>query len=261
MVAQEYGEDVYVLPQCAAAGDLSPRTLHYRQAQARRMALKYNLPYELAKAKPGTPDLYNKVMGERMDIAQRITDGIREVYAWAKKDLQKDITICHEVLDMPLQRRLITDEEKVWCEENIRQMQDLIPNPEDSDPETYRKAISRYNSVKGRNERAIARWESQKTDPTLTTRCHVVRVGDIAFATIRFELYMDYMHRVQARSPFMQTFVVQLAGDESGSYLSTEKGTANKGYSASLFCNQVGPEGGQQWVDNVVETLNKMAEK
>ena len=27
-VAKEYGDNVYVLPQCAAAGDLSPRTLH-----------------------------------------------------------------------------------------------------------------------------------------------------------------------------------------------------------------------------------------
>ena len=31
-VAKEFGEDVFVLPQCAAAGDLSPRTLHYKEA-------------------------------------------------------------------------------------------------------------------------------------------------------------------------------------------------------------------------------------
>jgi len=29
---------------------------------------------------------------------------------------------------------------------------------------------------------------------------HVVCLGDIAFTTNRFELYMDYMHRIQARS-------------------------------------------------------------
>ena len=73
---------------------------------------------------------------------------------------------------------------------------------------------------------------------------NVVRIGDIAFCTTPFELYMDFMHRVQARSPFVQTFVVQLAGDVGSYYLPTERGRDNKGYSASLFCNMVGPEGG-----------------
>ena len=88
-----------------------------------------------------------------------------------------------------------------------------------------------------------------------------MRVGEIAFATTRFELYMDYMHRVQARSPFIQTFVIQLAGDENGRYLPTQRGKENKGYSASIFCNSVGPEGGQEWVEAVLQSLNTMAQK
>ena len=74
----------------------------------------------------------------------------------------------------------------------------------------------------------------------------MARIGDICFATNRFELYMDYMHRMQARSPFLQTFTVQMAGTEESCYLASERGIANKGYSASLFCNQIGAEGGQQ---------------
>ena len=168
--------------------------------------------------------------------------------------------VSHEILDMDLTRRMITDEEKLWCEQNIEDMKNRIPDPAQSTPEEYRKALSTYNSVKGRNERAIDRWEAQKTNPTWPTHCHVVQIGEIAFATIRFELYMDYMHRLQARSPFVQTFVVQLAGEEGGNYLATERGKNNKGYSASLFCNMVGPEGGQQWVENILETLNKIHE-
>lgn len=260
LIAKEYGPDVYVLPQCAAAGDLSPRILHYHKAQQRRMALKYGLNYDMPMEKGDLEGKYKKIMGERMDIAERICDGIREVYAWAKKDVQTDVKVCHDVIDMELARRMISDEEKAWCENNIQQMKDAIPNPEECEPEVYRKAMSRYNSIKGRNERAIGRWEIQASEPTWPAHCHVVRIGDIAFATIRFELYMDFMHRLQARSPFLQTFVVQLAGEEGGNYLATERGKNNKGYSASLFCNMVGPEGGQQWVENVLESLNKMAE-
>lgn len=261
MVAKEYGEDVYVLPQCAAAGDLSPRILHYKKAQARRMALKYDLPYDPTKAVPKSSDLYNKVMGERHDIAERILDGIRDVYSWARKDIQTQVPVYHISKDMDLQRRMITAEEKQWCEQNIVQMRDQIPDPAACTPEEYRVAQSRYNSIKGRNERAITRFETQNENPTLDTHIHVVRIGDIGFATTRFELYMDFMHRVQARSPFIQTFVVQLAGDEGGSYLPTQRGKANKGYSASLFCNLVGPEGGQQWVEEVLSDLQTLAEK
>ena len=56
---------------------------------------------------------------------------------------------------------------------------------------------------------------------------HVIRIGDMAFASNRFELYMDFMHRIQARSPFVQTFVVQFAavpGPDGGTYLATERG-------------------------------------
>ena len=261
MVAKEYGEEIYVLPQCAAAGDLSPRTLHYREAQARRMGLKYNLPYDIKKAKANTPDEYNKVMGERYDIAERIMNAVREVYSWASKDIQTNVTVCHESVDMDLSRRMISDEEKAECEANIAKMKAQIPDPATCTAEEYRIAASTYNAIKGRNERAIARHDDQDANPTLKTHVNMVRVGEIAFATTRFELYMDFMHRLQARSPFMQTFVVQLAGDEGGNYLATQRGKEDKGYSASMFCNMVGPEGGQEWVENVLTTLNEMAQK
>jgi len=261
MVKKEFGEHVYVLPQCAAAGDLSPRVLHYREAQARRMGLKYDLPYDQKLVKPNNEHEYNKVMGERYDIAERILDAVKEIFSWASKDIQTEATVCHVAEDYDLARRMISDEEKAECEQNIDKMLKAIPDPATCTPEEYRKAASQYKAIKGRNERAIARYETQEAEPTLSSHVHVIRIGEIAFATTRFELYMDFMHRLQARSPFIQTFVIQLAGDEGGNYLATQRGKENKGYSASLFCNMVGPEGGQEWVEKVLTTLNEMAEK
>jgi hypothetical protein len=88
----------------------------------------------------------------------------------------------------------------------------------------------------------------------------VVKFGDIAFASNRFELFMDYQHRIQARSPFEQTFIVQLVTDVNGvgSYLATEKGVRNKGYSATPYCNQVSPKGGQELVEETLNMLNKL---
>jgi len=122
-------------------------------------------------------------------------------------------------------------------------------------------AKSRYESIRNRNLRAIARYETQAEEPTQPHLTHVARIGDICFATNRFELYMDYMHRMQARSPFLQTFTIQMAGTEESCYLATERGIANKGYSASLFCNQIGAEGGQQIVEETLAILNEMKAK
>lgn len=261
IVAEEYGPDVYVLPQCAAAGDLSPRVLHYNEAQARRFLLKYDVVASARGIGGSEAETYNKIMCERRDIAERITDGIREVYSWAKKDIRTDVPVRHQRKLLHLNRRLISDAEKLECEDNIQKMLDMIPDPAQCTPEEYRVAASRYESIKNRNTRALERYESQKENPTFPTNIHVVQIGDIAFATNRFELFMDFMHRMQARSPFLQTFIIQLAGDEEGSYLSTERGTNNKGYSASLFCNQVSYEGGQQLVENTLEILKEMKAK
>ncbi len=258
LVAKEFGPDVFVLPQCAAAGDVSPRVLHYGKAQARRMRLKYDLPYEPKLARANSPDEYNKVMGERYDIAERIVESVKEIYGWAKNDIRTQVPVRHKVSVMALERRKITDEERQWCEENLELLKDMEPKAEEMTPEEYRVALSRYNSMVRRNKGGIERCEDVKQNPTLDMQSHTVQIGDICFATIRFETYIDFMHRLQARSPFLQTFVIQLAGTEGGNYLSTHRGTEAKGYSASMFCNMVSADGGHQWVENQLAILNEM---
>ena len=115
---------------------------------------------------------------------------------------------------------------------------------------------SRRNRVGG----VINRYAIQQKEPYITTDIHVVRVGNLAFATNRFELFIDYMHRIQARSPFEQTVIVQLVTDlnGTGSYLATEKAIANKGYSATPYCNQVSPKGGQELVNETLKILEEV---
>ena len=89
----------------------------------------------------------------------------------------------------------------------------------------------------------------------------MIRIGDIAFATNRFELFMDYEQRIQARSPAEQTFIIQLAavpGNDGGSYLPTAKAKANRGYSASIFDCNVDANGGAILVEKTLEELNKV---
>ena len=261
-VAKEFGDDVFVLTQCAAAGDLSPRLLHYLKAQQRRMRLKYDMPYDTAKlGDPRGQDYYNRIMAERLDIAERIVEGIKDVYSWAKKEIFTQLPVRHVYDVMALERRKITDEEKAWCEENLVLLKEKEKELSQYTGEEYTKKLSIHNSAVGRNERGIERYEDVKKNPTLDMGAHLVQIGDIAFATIRFELYQDFMHRLQARSPFLQTFVVQLAGAEGGNYLATKRGAAAIGYSASMFCNMVSADGGHQWVENCLKIFHEMKAK
>jgi hypothetical protein len=195
-------------------------------------------------------------MGELYDIAERIVDSIRDVYSWARKDIKTEAIVQQIHENVPLAKRMISEEEKLWCEENIELLRQSVPDRSTCSDEEYRKAYSTYTNVKSRNEGAIRKYYTQDEEPVKYHKLNVVRVGEIAFATNPFELYQDYMHRIQARSPFIQTFTVQLCGDGLSGYLATERAVKNKGYSASLFCNTIGPEGGQQLVEWTLEKLN-----
>ena len=258
LVAQEFGPDIYVLPQCAAAGDLSPRILHYLDAQKRRMRLKYDIDY--TKQETLLERRLQKSLAERRDIAERIIAAVKDIHSWAMAEIYTDIPVRHVMENVPLTRRIVTDADKEKCEADIRVVDALQPEEGMTDEE-YRVFASRCTSVRNRNLRALERYEALKVAPTKDYPLYVTQIGPVAFAFNPFELYMDFMHRIQARSPFVQTFVTQLAGGGGSSYLPTKRGIENKGYSASIFCNVVGPEGGQELVEFTLKTLNEMKAK
>ena len=86
------------------------------------------------------------------------------------------------------------------------------------------------------------------------TEIHVVRIGDIVVCTNSFELFTDYGIAIQARSQAVQTFVIQLDGP--GSYMPTERAVNGGSYSAVIQSNLVGPEGGQELVEKMLELID-----
>jgi hypothetical protein len=247
-IGEKYG-NIFILTQCAAGGDLAPRILHYRKAQARRFALKYG---------PGPEPISE--FNVRKDIAERIACAFTEVLSWAKKDIRTALPITHVVKNVLLSKRMITADE---AEYERKQLDGLLQAGFKLDGTPQERLVHNSQLVAGRNrcQRILTRYEEQGTEPKLPMELHVIRIGDIAFASNRFELYMDFMHRIQARSPFIQTFIVQLAGvpgPDGGMYLATERGVWGKGYSASRYCNIVSPQGGQELVEETIHILNEI---
>ena len=81
----------------------------------------------------------------------------------------------------------------------------------------------------------------------------------VAIASNTFELYTDYAVQMKARSPAVQTFIIQLTG--SGGYLPSERAVRGGGYGAVIQSSRVGPEGGQVLVDRTVEAINELWKK
>ena len=87
--------------------------------------------------------------------------------------------------------------------------------------------------------------------------CHIIRLGDIAFASNPFELFLDYGNQIKARSWAQQTFLIQLANGDEG-YLPTEKAEKGGHYSGFLASGLVGHQGGEQLVRESVHAINAM---
>jgi hypothetical protein len=227
---QKYGQDLFILPQCAPAGDQSPHLLLNKSAEERRLRLKG--------------------LDARQEIAWRIACAFEDTLSWAKKDLQANLAIRHVSRTVDLSKRVVTKDEYLKNKAWIKQLQAQTDQP------YSRRFIARCQTV-------ISSYEDQQKNlaQNQPVEIHVVRLGDIVFATNPFELFLDYGIRIQAQSPAVQTFNVQLADKGyvlGGSYLPSKRAETGGGYSACVYCNKVGSAGGEKLVEETLKTINEL---
>ena len=242
----KYG-DIYILPQCAAAGDITPLQQHYKKAQARRLSLKYGDRAEHPKIR------------YRMDIADRILASFDEVLSWASKDKRHTLPICHTIIRPKLARAVYAPDDVAAAQRRLDELE-KTPLPENADPVAQNRSLSYRATQRGKFTKVAKNPESIKKMPELEAELHIVRIGDIAFASNPFELFIDYMHRIQRQSPYELTFIVQLAqmGGTPGGYLPTERAVANRGYSAEPYSYSTAPAGGDTLVRETVKELRRL---
>lgn len=229
-----FGEDIFILAQCSSAGDQSPHRLLYKDAEDRMLKLKG--------------------ISMRQEIGRRVASAVGEVLPYVQKDKRGKVILKHIVKEINLKKRFVTDEEWEIAKQEYERLKEWQPQ---NDMERSVQWVSM-----GRCLKVMERYERQKAEPYFPMELHVIRLGDIAFATNCFELFLDYGLRIKVRSPAVQTFLVQLCaglpGAFIGGYLPTERAVSGKGYSANVYDNLVGPEGGQQLVEETVKALREL---
>ena len=100
-IGKKYGKDIFILPQVAAAGDISPHHIWRKEAEN-----------EMLKRKGLT---------RRQEIARRIVNAVNEVYPYVQDDIQYEMVFRHVYDDIPLPIRRVTKAEasrsEQWAKE------------------------------------------------------------------------------------------------------------------------------------------------
>lgn len=237
-IHERHGKEVCVLGFCAAAGDMTPRA-HVNKKSEDRMGKLRGLAY-----------------GE--EIGRRVAAAFDDVAGVIAKDIRTDVPLIHRVKRIELPARIIAKAEyavaKKVCEEidgrKTRQKTDAWAR------HFYGLVVERYLAQQKGG------WNSYPME------LHVLRLGDMAIATNPFELFVDYGVQIQARSPAVQTFLIQLAtsGPHPSYYVPTPRAVAGgdlnekpfTNYSATATHNMIGPEGAQALVDRTVAELDEL---
>jgi hypothetical protein len=217
-----HGKDLCVLGWAGAGGDQTSRPMYGKAADERMRKLRGITRLE--------------------EVARRIVNGWEDAYQCACKDMRQHVVLRHCVEQIELPHRQVTEAEVAEA----------------------RKEAAKFANDPAQlwnfrwNQGVVERYETQKAGKELpfTMELHVLRLGDVAIATNEFELYTDYGVRMKARSPAVQTFLIQLTG--SGGYLPSQRAVDGGGYGAVIQSSRVGPEGGQSLVDRTVAVMKTL---
>ena len=243
---EKYGEDIFLLALVSPAGDQCPRDL-VRWVEPETPINDPNIVRNNPTVRVADPSMFDVSGCER--IARRIAD---EIF-YSFEDLQESdfvdgTVLMHQniTLDMPLRR--VTPAQAENAEAAIRAFA-----AENGDrPLTFKE-----NAQMHVHAGIISRKQLQETIDAIPIEIHVLRLGNVAFATNPYELFLDYGNQIRARSHASQTFLAQLACGTYG-YLPTEKAERGSHYSAYVSSGTAGHEGGDLLVRKTISVINDM---
>ena len=251
---QRFGDGVYVLGQISAAGDQSPHLMWGSRAEERMQRL---MGFVENGAGSGT-------LGRRRMIALLLANGAEAILPYMKASIEWDPEFKHHVENVQLTRRLLGEQDLIDARAAIEHFKPLYEkllaeakaNPAlTKAPRWYTNLTVNHAHYK-RGLSVLERYEIEQRQPRMPVEIQVIRIGDMAIASNPFELYLDYGVRILAKSPAVQTFVVQLAG--SGTYLPTQRSIKGGAYGAVPASTIFGPEGGDELVEHTLQVINEL---
>ncbi len=246
LLRQRFGEELFVLPLCSMCGDQCPVDL-IRWVEPESELNDPNIIRNNPPKRKADPSMFD--LSGMQKIGKRIAREVIDIYEEGLDDFIDDVPFVHNVIIMQLPLRKATITDAVAAHKEIR---DYINNKEgDVD---YNDTANLTGPLG-----TLLRFEVQERMDVVDSEVHVIRLGNIAFATNPFEPFVNYGNQIKARSKAEQTFLVQLANGAEG-YIPTKKAEAGGHYSGFIASGTVGHIGGELLVGQTLKTINKLFE-
>ena len=243
LIKEKYGNDVGFLGLVSPAGDMCPRDL-IRWVGSEVTNNDPNIPKDNRVERKADPSMF-EVKGANL-AAKRVAN---EIF-WALEDVTEFIAeseLVHKNLSIDLPIRRVTIEEYEKADKALRDFAKECKAPINFDDNARMQIYSG----------TVARYRLQQTRDLFTIESHILRLGDIAFATNPFELFLNYGNQIRARSLAKQTFLIQLCCGVFG-YLPTEKAENGSHYSAFVGSGTAGHVGGEMLVRKTLSEINEL---
>lgn len=246
LLRQHFGEDLFLLALCSAAGDQCPVDL-VRWVDPESPINDPNCERENPPKRKADPSMFD-LAGMRK-TGRRIAREIIDVYEEGLDPAQTGDVFVHQVhwMQLPIRRATLAEVE--------RAKKAIAEYLRDKETVDYNDA-ARLQVHLG----ILKRFEQQNFADVLPTEVHIIRLGSVAMATNPFELFLDFGNQIKARANAEQTFLIQLANGTEG-YLPTLKAEQGGHYSAFLSSGQVGHIGGEQLVRQTLQQINGLFER
>lgn len=246
LVQAKYGKNVGFLGLISPAGDMCPRDL-IRWVDAEFPLNDPNITHEKDIPHRADPSMFD-IKGANL-AAKRVAN---EIF-WQLEDVAEYVTeteLVHKTIKMDLPLRRVTIKEK---DAAIAAIKDYFNNHEGNINYVDTARLQIHSGT-------IDRYNLQQNMDVFEIEVHVMRVGDVAFATNPFELFLNYGNQIRSRSLAKQTFLIQLACGSYG-YLPTEKAEKGSHYSAFVSSGTAGHVGGELLVRKTLSEINSLWEK
>ena len=243
LIKAKYGESVSFLGLVSPAGDMCPSDL-VRWVDAEIELNDPNIYREKIIERRADPSMFDVKGCEK--AARRIAD---EIF-YELDDVKEYFTeteLEHKALTVDMPVRRVTIEEYDRAKKVITDFFEKCTTDIDFADNAHLLIHSG----------TMERFETQKTLDMYDIEIHVLRLGDVAFATNPYELFLNYGNQIRARSLAKQTFLVQLSCGSYG-YLPTEKAEKGSHYSAFVGSGTTGHVGGEILVRKTLKEINGM---
>lgn len=243
LLRAKYGEEIFLLPLCSAAGDQCPRDM-IRWVEPESPIDDPNIERVNPPERIADPSMFDVKGCER--VARRIATEIFYAYEDVTSYVS-DTVLVHKTIKMDVPFRRVTIQEAEHARETI-----------DRFFKEHKGNINyRDNARLHIHAGTICRYEFQQFCDVDEIEIHVLRLGDIAIATNPYELFLNYGNQIRARSLAKQTILIQLCCGSRG-YLPTKKAEEGSHYSAYVSSGTTGHVGGEMLVRKTVSEINEM---